>query len=114
MRAPNKPKPSSSVPVADPCEFSFLIPTRNNLPGLQKLFDSIVATTANPGALEIVLAMDEDDGASQSVTDSRLRLRKLVVPKGLTMGALNNACYKASSGRYLMLMNDDVVLRTSG
>jgi glycosyltransferase involved in cell wall biosynthesis/Flp pilus assembly protein TadD len=114
MRPSNQPKKSATVPVAVTCDFSFLIPTRNNLPGLKKLFDSIVATTSNPRALEIVLAMDEDDQASQSISDSRLQLRKIVVPKGLTMGKLNNACYQASSGRYLMLMNDDVVLRTPG
>jgi hypothetical protein len=28
------------------------------------------------------------------------------------MGRLNQACYKASRGRYLMAMNDDVLLRT--
>lgn len=112
MRPSNQPPKSTTASVAVTCNFSFLIPTRNNLPGLKKLFDSIVATTSNPKALEIVLAMDEDDHDSQSVTDGRLQLRKIVVPKGLTMGELNNACYKASSGRYLMLMNDDVVLRT--
>ena len=30
------------------------------------------------------------------------------------MGALNATGYEASSGRYLMLLNDDVVARTSG
>jgi len=28
------------------------------------------------------------------------------------MGALNRACFAASSGRHVVLMNDDVILRT--
>jgi tetratricopeptide (TPR) repeat protein len=111
---PNGSFPSGAAPTEGACEYSFLVPTRNNLPGLQKLFDSILATTANPQALEVVLAIDEDDVATQSVSDDRLCVRKLVVPKGLTMGALNNQCFEASSGRHIMLMNDDVVLRTKG
>src|SRR6185295_1128466 len=95
-----------------PYQFSFLIPTRNNLPGLAKLFQSIVETTADLAALEIVLVVDKDDQQSQAVTHDRIRLRKVVVPKGHTMGELNNACFKNSSGRYIMLMNDDVILRT--
>jgi GT2 family glycosyltransferase len=95
-------------------DFSFLIPTRNNVAGLRQLFDSIVATTADLAALEIVLAIDEDDAESQAAGDERLQLRKIVVPPGLTMGALNNACFEASTGRFIMLMNDDVVLRTPG
>lgn len=114
MNATNHHASTGAAGAGGSCLFSFLIPTRNNLPGLKKLFESIVFTTERVDALEIILAIDEDDTASQAVSHDRLRLRKVVVPKGLTMGALNNACFEASAGRYLMLMNDDVVLRSQG
>src|SRR5262249_40630181 len=110
VRAPPTVIRHSSFLIA--MQFSFLIPTRHNVAGLEKLLSSIVETTADPHDLEIVLAIDEDDLASQKVTHDQLHLDKVVVPKGYTMGALNNACLDASTGRYIMLMNDDVVLRT--
>src|SRR5262249_33579549 len=43
-----------------------------------------------------------------------LRSRHIVVPPGQTMGALNAAGYAGSTGRYVMLLNDDVIVRTPG
>jgi GT2 family glycosyltransferase/Flp pilus assembly protein TadD len=98
----------------DMVRFSFLIPTRGNVAGLRRLFQSIVDTTDRLEELEIILAIDEDDAESHACLDDRLRIDRVPVQKGTTMGALNNACFGASSGRYVMLMNDDVVLRTRG
>jgi len=94
--------------------FSFLLPTRNRITGLSALLESIEATTAHPEELEIVLGIDEDDQATRDFVWDRLNVVKAIVPPGLTMGRLNQACYKASRGRYLMAMNDDVLLRTQG
>ena len=93
-------------------QFSFLLPTRNRIAGLSALFESIEATTARLEDLEIVLGIDEDDQATRDFVWDGLNLVKVIVPPGLTMGRLNQACYKASRGRYLMAMNDDVLLRT--
>lgn len=93
---------------------SFLLPTRGNVTGLARLFQSLMDTTRQMERLEIILAVDEDDVQSQAVTHEQLFLTKLIVPRGTAMGALNEACYAASAGRFVMGMNDDVVVRTPG
>ena len=94
--------------------FSFLLPTRGRPTLVQRLFDSIVATTSRLEELEIVLAVDDDDLESQAIEDARLNLKKVILPRGATMGTLNQTAYEASTGRFVMAMNDDVVLRTPG
>ena len=94
--------------------FSFLTPTRNRPDLVARLFQSIIDTTTHPDRLEIVLAVDRDDEASLAISDDRLNVKRIVLKERLTMGQLNNACFEASSGRYIMLMNDDVILRTKG
>jgi hypothetical protein len=94
--------------------FSLIVPTRQRPERLRRLLDSLAATAARPEALEVVLVIDADDPASAEVGHDRLAVRRVVVPPGLTMGALNGAGYDASAGAYLMLLNDDVVARTPG
>lgn len=105
---------SAKFALKDNPIFSFLIPTRGRPDLVARLFQSIVETTSNLDELEIILVIDDDDELSKAIKDERINFKVVVVPKGLSMGALNQACYQASSGRYIMLMNDDVVLRTSG
>lgn len=92
--------------------FSFIIPTRGRSESLPRLCDSIRAHTSHPGQLEIVFVMDSDDEASLKFEYAELNIRKVEVAPGMAMGELNMAGYRASSGRYLMLLNDDVSLRT--
>jgi hypothetical protein len=78
------------------------------------LLHSLAATVADPDAIEIVLVVDADDAESIAFTFPGLPLTRVVVRPGLTMGALNTAGYEASAGKYLMLLNDDVLARTAG
>jgi GT2 family glycosyltransferase len=94
--------------------FSLIVPTRQRTALLRRLLDSIKATTTNPDAIEIVLVIDADDEESIQFGYDGIAIRKVQVPPGLTMGALNMSGYRAASGRYLMLLNDDVILRTAG
>ena len=98
----------------DSVTFSIIVPTRKRIGRLQSLLDSVVATAHQLSALEIVLVVDRDDRESTEFEDPRVRLNRVLVDPGLRMGALNMAGYRAASGRYLMLLNDDVVLRTEG
>src|SRR5437763_17033405 len=100
--------------MTEPPTFSLIVPTRRRVPELRRLLASLAKTAAHPERLEVILVVDEDDPASQEVRCGELNVRAVVVPPGLTMGALNATGYEASSGRYLMLLNDDVVARTSG
>jgi hypothetical protein len=91
---------------------SLLVPTRKRPDQLRAFLTSVADTAACPAAVEVVLVIDADDPESLGVRCDRLALRRVVVPPGLSMGALNSAGYNASSGRYLMLLNDDVTART--
>lgn len=95
-------------------KFSFLLPTRGRPELVKRFFQSIVDTTENLDELEIILCVDDDDIESQKISDDRLFIKKLVVPRGTTMGVLNRTCYEASTGRYVMGVNDDLILRTKG
>jgi GT2 family glycosyltransferase len=92
--------------------FSFIIPTRGNPESLVRLFDSISAHTSRPEEVEIVLVTDTDDEASRAVEYPGLNVRKVEGPPRRSMGSLNTAGYRAATGKYLALLNDDVVLRT--
>ncbi|MBI1913858.1 MAG: glycosyltransferase [Planctomycetes bacterium] len=101
--------------MTEPPTFSLIVPTRRRVPTLRRLLASLAETAARPEQLEVLLVVDQDDPASQEVLEHlTLNVRAVVVPPGLTMGALNATGYESSSGRYLMLLNDDVVARTSG
>jgi hypothetical protein len=93
-------------------EFSFLLPTRGRPELVNRFFQSILDTTHRIEDIEIVLCLDDDDLASPNITHHQLSIKKVILPKGATMGSLNRACFNASSGRYVMLINDDVIIRT--
>src|SRR5262245_43550941 len=97
-----------------PPVFSLIVPTRGRRELLQAFLKSIAATAAQPVAIEVVLVIDADDPASANVDCDGIHIKRVIVPPGLTMGALNMAGYEASTGRYLMLLNDDVIARTPG
>src|SRR5271165_4387469 len=92
--------------------FSLLVPTRLRTDRLGRLLHSLARTAADPGAIEVVLVIDADDGDSLAFRFDGLTLKRVVVEPGLPMGTLNMAAYQASAGAYLMLLNDDVIART--
>lgn len=94
--------------------FSFIIPTRGRVGGLRLLLDSLRENAQDPACFEVIVVVDDDDRESQSFSYTGVQLERVVVPRGQTMGNLNLAGYRAASGRYLMLLNDDVVVRTPG
>ena len=94
--------------------FSLIVPTRGRTQQLRRLLDSLAATTARLAEIEVVVVVDDDDLDSMAFHHDGVALRKVVVPAGQTMGALNMAGYETCSGRYIMLLNDDVIVRTPG
>lgn len=92
--------------------FSFLLPTRGRPGPLRRLLESILETAQHPEEIEVVLCVDEDDPDSHNVTIDGLAVKTIIVPPGATMGMLNRTAFEASSGRFVMLINDDVVART--
>jgi hypothetical protein len=92
---------------------SLIVPTRGRPRMLQRMLASAAATARNPEQLEIVLVTDEDNPV-RAREIPRLAVKEVAGPPGRTMGKMNNDGYAASSGEYVMLLNDDVVIRTRG
>ena len=93
---------------------SLIVPTRGRLPQLERFLDSLAVTVARPALIEIILVVDEDDTPTRAFQYDKLSVHCVLGPPGRTMGALNRAGCEAAAGRYLMLLNDDVVARTPG
>lgn len=91
---------------------SLLLPTRKRRALVERLLDSLVATTLEIDSLEAVLYVDRDDPESQQISHPSVSLVKLVRDPGQTMGSMNRQCCEASHGRYVMLINDDAVFRS--
>ena len=92
---------------------SLLLPTRGRPQLVERLFQSLVDQTENTDAVEIVLYIDEDDTASHSIHHEKLKLIKIIGPRS-TMGTCNTACLKLARGEVIILMNDDIIVRTRG
>lgn len=92
--------------------FSFIVPTKGRPESLRIMCDSVRLRTRRLDRVEIVLVIDDNDSESLAFEYPGLQIRKVTVPPGSSMGRLNMAGYRASSGRYIMLMNDDVGLGT--
>lgn len=93
-------------------KFSFLLPTRGRPELVKRFFQSILDTAHCIEEIEVILCLDDDDLESQIISNEKLPIRKVVLPRGSNMGSLNRACFETSSGRYVMLINDDVIIRT--
>lgn len=81
---------------------------------LRDFLDSLRLRADRPDRLEVVLCRDADDAETAAFRYEGLALRPVVAPPGATMGRLNNLCLEAATGRYVMLVNDDIVVRTQG
>lgn len=97
------------------CPFlSLIVPTRQRPEQLRRFLDSIQRTISSIHDIEIILVVDADDVESSTTSHETLRVRSVIVEPGQTMGALNSAGISASRGQYVILLNDDVVVRTIG
>ena len=98
---------------SDRPDISLIVPTRNRPEPLQQFLTSIQRTAKRPERLEIILVVD-DDATCDTTGFPRLKIWQTIGPPGRTMGELNRAGYAASHGQLVMLLNDDVVVRTHG
>jgi glycosyltransferase involved in cell wall biosynthesis len=94
-------------------KLSLLLPTRDRVQLLKRLFQSIVDTTYDLKNVEIIMCLDDDDTQSHRIEDPRLNIVKLIGPKS-TMGDYNTKCLNQCSGDIIILMNDDLTIETPG
>lgn len=90
---------------------SLLLPTRGRPKLVERLFESIVERTKNLSSIEVILYVDEDDHESHQL-HSKVFTTKRIIGPCLSMGAYNTACYHEASGDIIILVNDDIVIRT--
>lgn len=95
-------------------KFSLILPTRNRPDLLTRFLNSLRDTTMHPDWIEVLVVVDEDDQTMKGYTYDSLPTKVIEVAKGLPMGALNMAGYRASCGEYIFLVNDDIIARTHG
>jgi hypothetical protein len=92
--------------------FSFLLPTRANTGMLRNFLDSLHATCSDSSRVEVILCQDSDDIETAAFSFNRLTYKRVIAAPGLTMGALNNLCFSVATGEFVMLVNDDIMVRT--
>lgn len=93
--------------------FSLIVPTRGRPASLARFLLSLANTARDPHQLEVILVVDSDD-VPPAVPPVPFEVRIETGPPGRTMGELNNAGFAASRGDFIMLLNDDVLVRTRG
>jgi glycosyltransferase involved in cell wall biosynthesis len=94
-------------------KISLLLPTRGRPHWVRRVFESLAEHTAVLDDLEVVLYVDEDDQPSHGLDHESFRVVKIIGPRA-SMGEYNTACLEHASGEIVILMNDDVIVRTPG
>jgi hypothetical protein len=92
---------------------SLLLPTRGRTKLVERFLQSVIAQSARPDLLEIVVCVDDDDHESHGITSNQLALKLIVVPRQ-SMGAYNSICLQHATGEITIAVNDDIIIRTEG
>jgi hypothetical protein len=99
--------------IADVVQISLLLPTRGRPELAKRFLQSVVDTAEALHAIEVIIYVDDDDTGSHHLDGGALRSELIIGPKQ-SMGAYNTTCYRASRGQIIVLVNDDMVMRTVG
>lgn len=94
-------------------QISLLLPTRKRPKLVDRLFHSIATCTYRCDKIEVIVYVDDDDVASHAVNSTYFSVKVIKGPCR-TMGGYNTCCYEASSGDIIILVNDDMEIRTPG
>jgi hypothetical protein len=92
---------------------SVLLPTRGRPDSARRFMKSALDLASRPDQIEVVLCVDDDDPASHDLDQPGLSVTRMIGPRR-SMGSYNSECLKASSGKVVLLANDDMVIRTRG
>lgn len=92
---------------------SLLMPTRGRPELARRFLQSVVEQSIRLQQVEIILYVDEDDTESHSIDYPGLNIQRIIGPRR-TMGVYNSECLAKSSGGIIVLVNDDMVIRTQG
>lgn len=94
-------------------KISLLLPTRRRVPRLEAFLESVFQTATFANRVEIILGVDNDDSESLAFEYDKLNVIKTVAPR-CGMGELNSRCLSKSNGDVMILVNDDIIVKTQG
>lgn len=95
-------------------KISLLLPSRDRPNQFNRLIDSINKTTKFLKNIELISYHDNDDLTYQNINFNKCKFKNIqIVSIRNTMGFYNTACLKKSSGDIIILINDDLIFRTS-
>ncbi|MDA8705508.1 glycosyltransferase family 2 protein [Litoricolaceae bacterium] len=97
-------------------EISLLLPTRGRPHRLKCFVNSLLNTADNIDMIELVIYLDTDDICHDQISEylDTLAINCVVISDSRTdMGSMLNKCFRASSGRLIGLVNDDVEIQTA-
>lgn len=103
----NSQHPARSISI------SLLLPTRGRPALVERLFKSIAETTAQPNRVEVILYVDDDDTGSHHLDSQDVHVVR-IIGSAISMGGYNSACLDRARGDIIILVNDDMVIRTPG
>lgn len=92
---------------------SLLLPTRGRPELARRFLQSVAEQSIDLKNVEIIIYIDKDDNESYSIGYPGLKIVRIIGPR-LTMGAYNSDCLAKSRGEIIVLVNDDMVIRTFG
>jgi hypothetical protein len=90
---------------------SILCPTRERPAQMARFIKSIEENTFNKDTLELIVYIDEDDTSKYLFSGLGFKLKK-IVGKRLSMGEYNTRCLEKAIGNIIVLLNDDVIVKT--
>ena len=92
---------------------SFLCPTRGRPVLFKRMCEAIAEKSENLSHVEVITYIDADDVESRDITFFGVCGEKIIGPH-VPMSVANKTCLEKSTGDIIVLMNDDVVIRTQG
>ncbi|PTQ67908.1 glycosyltransferase family 2 protein [Pseudomonas sp. GV071] len=105
--------PGKKKATVEVVQISLLLPTRGRPELAKRFLESVVKTAEALHAVEVILYVDDDDTGSHHLDGRALYTHRIIGPKQ-SMGAYNTTCFRASRGQIIVLVNDDMVMRTVG
>ncbi|MGY4530942.1 hypothetical protein ACVW0Y_000045 [Pseudomonas sp. TE3786] len=105
--------PGNKKATVEVVHISLLLPTRGRPELAKRFLQSVVDTAEALHAVEVILYVDDDDTGSHHLDGGALHTERIIGPKQ-SMGVYNTSCYRASKGQIIVLVNDDMVIRTVG
>ena len=91
-------------------EISIVIPSRGRPEKLLEMMNSVIDCASSPELIEFVLYLDNDE-----TSDYEMFYKRAVIIKGdrAHMGKMFSACILKSSGKTIVICNDDVIVSTN-